>query len=130
MLILDTHVLLWWVNGDAGQLSAPARAAIEAERAGGEIGICAITAWEIAMLVKQSRLVLAMDVEAWLNLVASLVSFLPVDRNVAVKSVDLPGDFHKDPADRMIVATARHFGASLVTADEKIRDYPHLKTVW
>jgi PIN domain nuclease of toxin-antitoxin system len=118
------------VNGDAGQLSAPARAAIEAERAAGEIGICAITAWEIAMLVKHGRLVLAMDVEAWLNLVASLVSLLPVDRNIAVKSVDLPGDFHKDPADRMIVATARHFGAALVTADEKIRDYPHLKTVW
>ncbi len=130
MLILDTHVLLWWVNGDAGQLSAPARAAIEAERAAGEIGICAITAWEIAMLVKHGRLVLAMDVEAWLNLVASLVSLLPVDRKIAVKSVDLPGDFHKDPADRMIVATARHFGAALVTADEKIRDYPHLKTVW
>jgi PIN domain nuclease of toxin-antitoxin system len=130
VLILDTHVLLWWVNGDAGQLSAPARAAIEAERAAGEIGICAITAWEIAMLVKHGRLVLAMDVEAWLNLVASLVSLLPVDRKIAVKSVDLPGDFHKDPADRMIVATARHFGAALVTADEKIRDYPHLKTVW
>jgi PIN domain nuclease of toxin-antitoxin system len=128
--MLDTHVLLWWVNGDDAQLSKPARIAIAAEYAGGEIGICAITGWEIAMLVKQGRLALAMDVVAWLDQVASLVTFLPVDRDIAVKAVDLPGDFHKDPADRMIVAAARQLGAGLVTADEKIRNYPHLKTIW
>jgi len=65
-----------------------------------------------------------------MNQVANLVTFLPVDRTIAVKSVDLAGAFHNDPADRMIGAAARHLGAALVTADEKIRKYPHLKTVW
>ena len=58
------------------------------------------------------------------------VRFVPVDTEIATKSVTLPGEFHKDPTDRMIVATARKFGAPLVTKDEKIRAYAHVKTVW
>jgi PIN domain nuclease of toxin-antitoxin system len=53
-----------------------------------------------------------------------------VDVEVATKSVDLPGDFHKDPADRMIVATARKLAVPLVTKDDKIRAYAHVKTIW
>jgi PIN domain nuclease of toxin-antitoxin system len=55
---------------------------------------------------------------------------LPVDVDIALKSVHLPGQFHKDPADRMIVATARKLAVPLVTKDEKIRAYPHVKTIW
>ncbi|MHB1675966.1 MAG: PIN domain-containing protein [Sulfuriferula sp.] len=58
------------------------------------------------------------------------VRFLPVDIDITMKSVALPGEFHKDPADRMIVATARKLGAQLVTKDEKIRKYRHVKTIW
>jgi PIN domain nuclease of toxin-antitoxin system len=55
---------------------------------------------------------------------------MPVDAEIAIKSVDLPGDFHKDSVDRMIVATARKLAVPLVTKDEKIRSYAHVKTIW
>lgn len=131
MIVLDTHTLVWWVSGDP-LLSKKARTAIERERPDGDIIVSSITAWEIAMLVERGKLVLSMDVGNWLSTVAQIdaVSFLPVDVEVATKSVDLPGDFHKDPADRMIVATARKLAVPLVTKDDKIRAYPHVKTIW
>lgn len=131
MIVLDTHALVWWVNGDE-TLSEKAKAAIEQEMAGGEIIVSAISAWEIAMLVEREKLVLTMDVGSWLATVAEIdaMRFMPVDVEIAMKSVELPGEFHKDPADRMIVATARKLAAPLVTKDEKIRAYTHVKTVW
>lgn len=131
MIVLDTHALVWWV-GDDPTLSKKAKAAIEREMDGGEIIVSSISAWEIAMLVERDRLFLSMDVGSWLATVAEIeaVRFLPVDVEIALKSVDLPGEFHKDPADRMIVATARKLAVSLVTKDEKIRAYAHVKTIW
>ena len=130
MLVLDTHILVWWLNGDKA-LSKKAANAIKDELKNGEIVISSITAWEIAMLVARGRIVLSMDVEQWLNTVALIerVRFYPVDNEIAVKTTELPGEFHKDPADRMIVATARKLGATLIAADEKILAYPHVKTI-
>jgi PIN domain nuclease of toxin-antitoxin system len=98
----------------------------------GEILISSITAWEIAMLVAKERITLSMNVAQWLDVVSQIdnVRFVPVYNEISVKSTELPGEFHKDPADRMIVATARKFAAPLVSADEKIRSYPHVKTIW
>ena len=131
MIVLDTHTLVWWVSGDP-LLSKRARTAIECEQPDGDIVVSSISAWEIAMLVERGRLVLSMDVGSWLSTVAQIdaVQFLPVDVEVATKSVNLPGDFHKDPADRMIVATARKLAVPLVTKDDKIRAYAHVKTIW
>lgn len=131
MIVLDTHALVWWVAGDA-TLSKKAKAAIDKEMAGGDIIISSITAWEIAMLVERDKLFLSMDVGSWLATVAEIevIRFYPVDVEIAMKSVDLPGEFHKDPADRMIVATARKLAVPLVTKDEKIRAYAHVKTIW
>jgi len=131
VIVLDTHALIWWVTNDAA-LSKKAKAAIERERAGGEIIVSAISAWEIAMLVERETLVFSMDVENWLATVQQIpgVSFAPVDIDISLKSVQLPGEFHKDPADRLIVATARKFAAPLVTKDLKIRAYAHVKTIW
>ncbi|PQV53087.1 type II toxin-antitoxin system VapC family toxin [Paraburkholderia sp. BL21I4N1] len=131
MIVLDTHTLVWWVTGDP-TLSKKAKTAITHEMQGGEILVSAISAWEIAMLVERERLVLSMDVSSWLATVSAIESirFVPVDVEIAIKSVDLPGEFHKDPADRMIVSTARKFAAPLITKDEKIRAYPHVKTIW
>ena len=131
MIVLDTHALVWWVTGDA-MLSKKARNVIERELQEGQIIVSAISAWEIAMLVAHDRLVLAMDVSSWLATVAEVeaVRFFPVDIEIATKSVELPGDFHKDPADRMIVATARKLAVPLITKDDKIRNYPHVKTIW
>lgn len=131
MIVLDTHALIWWVNGDP-LLSQPAADAIATELNGGDILVSSITAWEIAMLVARDRIALSMDVAEWLNVVNQIdaVRFVHVDNEIAVKSVELPGEFHKDPADRLIVTTARKFSAPVVTADEKIREYPHVKTIW
>ena len=132
MIVLDTHVLVWWVTGQAAELSRKARAAIDKEAAGGEILVSAISAWEIAMLVERGRLQLTMDVEQWLDIVTDIdaVRFVSVNNRIAVKSIGLPGGFHKDSADRLIVATARDAAATLVTADEKVRQYAHVATIW
>jgi PIN domain nuclease of toxin-antitoxin system len=132
MILLDTHALIWWVNG-SNRLSAPARTAIENERnTKGTILVSAISAWEIAMLVDKGRLTLDRDVADWLDQ-ADLIEGLELvamDREIGIQSVFLPGDFHKDPADRIIVATARKFASPVVTADERIIAYPHVKTTW
>ena len=132
MLVIDTHVLVWWV-GATGDLSAKSRRSITRTLdSQGEVVISSISAWEIAMLVQKGRLLLSMEVERWLDEVAAIegVRFHPVDNEVAVKSAILPGEFHKDSADRIIVATARKLAVPLVTADEKILQYEHVKTIW
>jgi len=131
VIVLDTHALVWWVTGDA-ELSEKAKTVIEREQHSGEIIVSTISAWEITMMVEKGRLILSMDVSSWLATVAEIerVKFLPVDMEIANKSVELPGEFHKDPADRMIVATSRKLAAPVVTQDEKIRSYPHVKTIW
>ena len=131
MIVLDTHALVWWVAGDPA-LSRKAKTAIEREREGGAIIVSTISAWEIAMLVEHGRLVLSMDVGSWLAAAGQIeaVRFHPADVEIAIKSVALPGEFHKDPADRMIVATARKLAIPLVTKDERIRAYAHVRTIW
>lgn len=133
MIVLDTHALVWWVNGD-DRLSARARDLIEQTVAatGRRVLVSAISAWEIAMLVERGRIALAMDLDEWLQAVESLegVALVPVSAQAAVQSATLPGDFHKDPADRLIVALAREQNAVLVTADDKIQRYPHVRWAW
>lgn len=133
MIVLDTHTLLWWLNGDS-ELSQNARTVIEAELSAteGVVLVSAISAWKIAMLVKAERLVLTMEVNDWLETASNIegVRFVPVSNEIAVESTRLPGDFHKDPADRMIVALARHLNVPLITADTKIRAYKHVQSVW
>lgn len=131
MIVLDTHILVWWVSGDI-RLPRNVAAVIEdAQNKGSEILVSSISAWEVAMLVDKRRLVLSMDVDAWLTAVSAIegVRFVPVDNRVALASTRLPGEFHKDPADRMIVALARVNSATLLTCDENIISYPHVKTV-
>lgn len=84
------------------------------------------------MLVAKERIALSMDVSEWLSVIGEIASvyFMPVDNEIAVKSTELPGEFHKDPADRIIVATARKLAAPLVTADTKIQAYPHVRWIW
>ncbi len=130
MIVLDTHILLWWLN-DSPELAKDHRSAIEDALSGDqEVLVSSITAWEIALLVQKGRVVLSMDLASWLDEVQAIegVRFVPVDNGIALQSTQLPGDFHKDPADRIIVATARRFAARLVTADQKILDYPHVAT--
>jgi len=130
VILLDTHVLIWWANGEHKRLSAAAIAAIEAEEQ--QRLVSAISCWEVAMLVERGRLGLNVDIERWLNLVASVprLQLLPLSPAVAVVSTRIPGTFHADPADRFLVAQARHLNIALVTADSKIKAYPHVRSLW
>lgn len=84
------------------------------------------------MLIEKDRLVLSMDIANWVDEVAQIdgVRFIPIDNEIAIKSTALPGDFHKDSADRIVASTARKLAIPLVTADEKIINYEHVKTIW
>lgn len=132
MIVLDTHALVWWMNKNDSKLSASALQSIENGLSRDGVRASSISAWEIAMLVSKGKLELSMDVSRWLDTAGEIegFGFVPVDNRVAVQSLSLPGDFHADPADRIIVALARELAASLVTADEKIRRYPHVQTIW
>jgi PIN domain nuclease of toxin-antitoxin system len=132
MIALDTHALVWWVS-DPSKLGARARKAIDAAvKAGDQIAVSSISTWEIAMLVAADRLQLTMDVATWVARVELVpgLTFVPVDNHIALRAVQLDDFPHRDPADRIIVATALSLGATLVTADERIRAYKAVRTVW
>lgn len=124
MILLDTHVLVWAMEGD-GRLGSRSGRLIEGAAEDGTLFVSAITPWEIAMLAENGRLALGRDVGAWLGAALALpgIRLAPITPAVAVDSVRLPGDFHADPADRLIIATARELGATLLTADRAILDY-------
>jgi len=132
MVVIDTHVLVWWVSGDKSLSTAATKAINSALENRSEVIVSSISAWEISMLIEKGRLILSMDVNNWLDEISQIdgVRFMPVDIEIAVKSTVLPGEFHKDPTDRIIVATARKLAVDLITADEKIRNYEHVKTIW
>jgi PIN domain nuclease of toxin-antitoxin system len=131
VIVLDTQVFLWWLH-DPNQLSKSAgRAIVRAERESA-IRVSAISAWEIAVKSQIGKLALPMEINAWFERARSYPGMIiePMDALDAITSTQLPGDFHKDPAARIIVAMARRYGAPLVTADAKIRNYPHVRTIW
>ena len=96
------------------------------------VGVSAISCWEIAKLVEYGRLELSTSLDEWFDqasgatLACNLLALTP---EIAIESTRLPGEFHRDPADQIIVATARVYGCSLVTSDEKIVNYPHVMTI-
>ena len=124
MIVLDTHVLIWSTIGDE-RLGQNAQALIEetAQREGALVS--AITPWEIALLAEKGRLRLGQEVGAWIQAALALpgIRLAPIEPEIAVDSVRLPGNFHADPADRLIIATARYFDIALVTADQAILAY-------
>jgi len=124
LILLDTHVVIWAVNDDR-RLGAKARRAIDSATAADGLAMSAITPWEIALLVSKGRLILGREVGAWMTATLALpgVRLAPLEAAIAVTSVSLPGNLHPDPADRIIVATARHHGWPLVSADSAILDY-------
>lgn len=131
MIALDTHVWLWWLH-DPSRLGAGVRARLELESTSGSLLVSAISVWEVAQKVSTGRLTLPMDLDPWLELATQYPNLEVVSLSAAdlVESTRLPGEFHRDPADRMIVAFARQRGIQLATADEKILAYPYVETVW
>ena len=129
MIILDTHIWVWWVHADENLTEKQKRVIIENETGG--IGVSAITCWEIAKLVEYGRLELPCSLNEWFEQALSYpgISLLELTPEIAIESTHLPDKFHRDPADQIIVATARVYNCPLVTSDRKILDYPHVITI-
>jgi PIN domain nuclease of toxin-antitoxin system len=129
LIVLDTHVWVWWVHADPRFTPEFQRVLDEHEQTG--LGVSAISCWEVAKLVEYKRLVLPCPVRDWLDQALAYpgVRLLDLTPQVAVASTQLPGVFHRDPADQIIVATALLLGCPVVTADEKIREYPHVEVL-
>ena len=121
--LLDTHVLLWWFDR-VPRLSDPQLRALHAADEKNPLLVADITLWEIATLSDLGRIRLGLSLREWLEEATAppLVQRLPITPAVAAEVAALPESFHRDPADRILVATARIFGATLLTQDRRIID--------
>jgi PIN domain nuclease of toxin-antitoxin system len=125
-LILDTHVWLWLAFGTPEKLKPDARKAVEQASVSSPLLVSIISVWEVALLESKKRLRLPMSVNEWVERALDRPDIRLIGLEHARTVIDscrLPGDFHPDPADRLLVATARRENAVLVTHDRKILDY-------
>jgi PIN domain nuclease of toxin-antitoxin system len=129
MILLDTHIWIWWVNGSA-ELPDLHKSYIDANVPQG-LGVSIMSCWEVASLVRKNRLNLGCATLDWINLALNYpgISLLNLNSSIVVDANDLPGAFHRDPVDCLLVATARFSRLSLLTLDTKILEYPHVN-VW
>lgn len=126
MIVADTHALIWWITGDA-RLSPRARDVMDRD----SIGVAVITCWEIAFLAARGRIAIHDRIVDWWHDVMALPStaLLPLTIEVAATAATLPNPI-RDPADRLIVATALHQGVPLVTKDARIQASGLVQTIW
>lgn len=131
MILLDTHAWVWWLT-EPKKLSKVAQRAISQTQRDSDIGISTMSCWEVAMLVAKNRLAFTIDVEQWIEEALALptVRFLDLSVKIAVRSSRLPGELHGDPVDRILAATAIEHACPLVTKDERLRSYQHIKAIW
>jgi len=126
-MVLDTHIWVWWVQGDP-QLGPDRRQTIQANEATG-LGVSAISVWEVAKLVAGNRIDFGRSAAEWISTALAYpgITLLPLTPDIAVESCNLPGTIHRDPADQIIVATARVMACPLMSVDAKIAAYPHVE---
>lgn len=125
--LFDTHAWMWAFS-DTTRLSRAARKALAASSAA---YIASISFWEVAMLEAKGRIQLPIPLLEWFRLASpyNLIKVLQLSPEIAIESTRLPGIFHPDPADRIIVATARVHSLTIITSDARIRNYPHISTL-
>ncbi len=123
MLLLDTCALIWLVNGEL-EHSGVRTPLIEAAEAGA-LFVSVTSAWEIGLLSRSGRVAFRPDAKTWFARAAGQPGLrtAPITPEIAIDSSQLPGALHGDPADRLIIATARHLGATVVTRDRRMIDY-------
>lgn len=131
LILLDTNALIWAVI-EPRRLSRAAASAIRRARVGDGLAISAISLWELAMIFARGQVRAYGTVEDSVRLMvdSARVSVKPITPEIASLAVQFPEDYPRDPADRLIGATARAEGIALVTRDQKIRTSPLIKTIW
>lgn len=130
MILLDTHAWIWSLSATK-LLSGNVKKLIKKTQTD-QRAIASISIWEFTMMVTKGRINVKIDPKRWLNnaIVNSGLRVIELTPEIAMESCNLPGDFHKDPADRIIVATARAHNLTLLTKDRKIIEYPHVQAIW
>ena len=128
--LMDTHTWIWW-HLKPESLSPKALQTIQSGRYD-ELLLSAISIWEFSKLLEKRRLTISCDGRFWISeaLAMPKLRVVEISPEIAWQSTQLPPTFHDDPADQMIVATARAENAVILTADRLIRNYPHVKTEW
>lgn len=121
--ILDTHVLIWWLDG-SDRLSRAQREVVATADADSPLLVSDISLWEVATLYSLGRIQLALPLREWLEKAVAppLVRRQGISPAVAAELASLPDSFHRDPADRILIATAKVLGATLLTQDRRIVD--------
>jgi PIN domain nuclease of toxin-antitoxin system len=129
--LLDTHAWLWWASEDR-RLSKQARSAIAKSQAHDDVWVSLISVWELAKKVEKKQLVLDRPLDQWLDAATMMTGLhlAEITRSILVESCELPQPFHGDPADQIIVATARRENAVLITRDGRMLDYSHVRSLW
>jgi PIN domain nuclease of toxin-antitoxin system len=130
-LLLDTHCWIWLQDGRTENFSPAARTAIRRAADDDDLLVSVISGWEIALLDSKKRISLSTDCEQWIREASGTpgLRIMPITMSIALRSNRLPGEFHGDQADRILVATAMMEGAQLLTKDRKILDYAGFKHV-
>lgn len=129
MILLDTHVLVWAADGP-DRLSRTAASEIRRARRDGGLAISAMSLWELAFLLTRGRIQMYGTVESSMRLLTEEVTVIPITPEIAILAALFPDDYPGDPGDRLIGATARAEGLTLITHDERIRKSPLIKTAW
>ncbi len=129
MVILDTHTWLFWVNDNTEMLGKEALNSLQNEDV---LGISVISCWEVGMLVNKQRIALNNDIQDWIDQALNYpkMELVELTPQIAVLSTRLPGNFHGDPADRIIVASSLKNNCSLISKDKQIHDWGHVKVIW
>jgi PIN domain nuclease of toxin-antitoxin system len=124
-LLLDTHIWVWYVENEPRRFSRKIEPLIEAAVQRGDLVVSAISVWEVAMLAAIRRIELSQDVRTWMGRALAFpgVRLKGLSPSIAIESTRLPGPLHRDPADRILIATARLTGAALVTCDKRLLAY-------
>jgi PIN domain nuclease of toxin-antitoxin system len=120
--LLDTHAWFWLAIGDS-KISNDHVVLLEKALQGGSVHLCQISLWELAMKEAKGKIQFNRSLETWCEVNTEGISIVDLPLKIAISATRLPGEFHKDPADRIIVATARHHGFTLVTGDGLILKY-------
>jgi len=130
-LLMDTHCWLWIEGGLTARFSVRGLAALRGAAAENRLLLSVISVWEVALLEAKGRISLRLDCADWVRqaLTTPGLNLLPITPEIAIQSTRLPGTLHGDPADRLIVATARAHGATLLTKDTKLLAYGRTRHV-